>query len=500
MDGRMDFTELSKSTEYFKMYQKHRVATIKAELKRFENDHINEWNAQQSNDPYSKGSHPFAAYFNLSYWLLQGEFQMWGSTLPSTEDSLQCFTAICESFVSDLQRILAPFIAENQANRGGTTSNPVIRQSKMLLMRLDLLSILNQTYEDYRDLCHPDARRESAASIALNQLRQSLISSGVKAMGYLLSSALSEGFEVKKKESDESNACDLHPVTGNVLYCCKELLSNFSLAYKRMVEMGSTGGLLSGLPVSIPSDTEDTILALLDNLFVTLEHRADKFDEGSKSKAIRRSLLVKNHNLFACDDNCAEELVLSARKHLFLANNLHAMWTYIKDRRDGVEDRMPTSGNSSPPRPIYRAGGTGGKGQKIATLADKVEAQFRAEQDLFCETISIALGLGVQDMSDFQSLYAKDKANQSRILKAKFMVFNTGLEALLTQQGEWRVSSSGLRDSLSEELVGRIAPTYSQFFNTYSTIRFSKKHMHEYVKFNPTQVESQLRGFFGRTK
>lgn len=145
----MDFPELSKSTEYFKIYQKHRVATIKSELKRFENDHINEWNALQSNDPYSKGSHPFAAYFNLSYWLLQGEFQMWGSTLPSTEDSLQCFTSICESFVSDLQRILAPFIAENQTNRG-TASNPVIRQSKMLLMRLDLLSILNQTYEDYR--------------------------------------------------------------------------------------------------------------------------------------------------------------------------------------------------------------------------------------------------------------------------------------------------------------------------------------------------------------
>lgn len=33
------------------------------------------------------------------------------------------------------------------------------------------------------------------------------------------------------------------------------------------------------------------------------------------------------------EDKNAEELILSSRKHLFLANNLHSMYNYLKDRK-----------------------------------------------------------------------------------------------------------------------------------------------------------------------
>jgi hypothetical protein len=48
--------------------------------------------------------------------------------------------------------------------------------------------------------------------------------------------------------------------------------------------------------------------------------------------------------------------------------------------------------------------------------------RLAGEQDLFCETIAIALGLGAQDMADFQSNYDKDRSGQGRLLKAKFAV------------------------------------------------------------------------------
>lgn len=117
----------------------------------------------------------------------------------------------------------------------------------------------------------------------------------------------------------------------------------------------------------------------------------------------------------------------------------------------------------------------------------------------FCEGIAVALGVDSQGMVDFQSSYVSESStNQQRLLKSKFMIFNTGMDALLSQQGEWRVSSSVLRESLSLALVEKVLSTYQPFFTTFSTVKFSKKHMDEYLKYNPAQVENHLKNFFGK--
>lgn len=76
--------------------------------------------------------------------------------------------------------------------------------------------------------------------------------------------------------------------------------------------------------------------------------------------------------------------------------------------------------------------------------------------------------------------------------------FNTGMDALLAQQGEWRVASAGLRERLSAMMVAKILTEYTTFYNTYSIVKFSKKHMDEYLKYPPAVVERHLTGFFGR--
>jgi hypothetical protein len=72
------------------------------------------------------------------------------------------------------------------------------------------------------------------------------------------------------------------------------------------------------------------------------------------------------------------------------------------------------------------------------------------------------------------------------------------MDALLAQQGDWRVSSAGLREKLSSMLVSKICPVYAKFFGTYSAVKFSKKHSDEYLKYPPPAVEKHLTGFFGR--
>lgn len=77
-------------------------------------------------------------------------------------------------------------------------------------------------------------------------------------------------------------------------------------------------------------------------------------------------------------------------------------------------------------------------------------------------------------------------------------LFNSGMDALLSQQGEWRVSSSLLREILGTELLQKILPLYKDFFSKYSKIQFSKKHMGEYLRFPPEDVERLLKNFFGK--
>ena len=105
-------------------------------------------------------------------------------------------------------------------------------------------------------------------------------------------------------------------------------------------------------------------------------------------------------------------------------------------------------------------------------------------------------------MTDFNKLYhagaaAKDKVNSGRLLKAKFALFTSGMDALLGLQGIWRVSAPKLRASLSAQLIERICPVYLDFYRNYSIISFSKTHMNQYLKYAPNQVENALTHYFG---
>ena len=138
------------------------------------------------------------------------------------------------------------------------------------------------------------------------------------------------------------------------------------------------------------------------------------------------------------------------------------------------------------------------------------------------------LALAPADMDDFKVAVERDKDGKGRVLKSKFTVrfiiyflllisdfdlkcvflcpmihsfyqlFNTGIESFLAQQGEWRVSASGLRQHLSDKLLHTVLPVYTQFFSVYSTTKFSKKHSSMYLRFPPQDVERIFKTFFGK--
>jgi hypothetical protein len=70
------------------------------------------------------------------------------------------------------------------------------------------------------------------------------------------------------------------------------------------------------------------------------------------------------------------------------------------------------------------------------------------------------------------------------------------MNALESKRGEWRVTSPALREALTTELLQILLPPYSEFFRAHSNVQFSKKHMNEYLLYEPPQVERALANFF----
>lgn len=79
-------------------------------------------------------------------------------------------------------------------------------------------------------------------------------------------------------------------------------------------------------------------------------------------------------------------------------------------------------------------------------------------------------------------------------------LFNSGIEALESKRGEWRISSTSLRELMSAQLVEAVVPVYSEFYRTYSTVPFSKKHSEEYLRYTPQDVERSTRIVFGKVQ
>lgn len=144
------FPDACRYTGHYSTYQTLRIARMKTELKELETAHAHQFTCAFNEDPYQKGNHPFKEFYTLAYWLVKSEYQMWGSTLPTCEESLNAFVAICDASLSEITRVLSPMLTEDtgKAKVGGI--NPLIKQSKMLLLRLDILDMFLLRYDDFR--------------------------------------------------------------------------------------------------------------------------------------------------------------------------------------------------------------------------------------------------------------------------------------------------------------------------------------------------------------
>jgi metal-dependent HD superfamily phosphatase/phosphodiesterase len=92
-------------------------------------------------------------------------------------------------------------------------------------------------------------------------------------------------------------ACDQHPVTGNILFCCKEL-GGYSIIYRKVIDLANIHHLNTSTNF-IPNDIDDVVCGIAENLIIALEARAEHYDDNLLHKGARRSIIEVFKTLLA---------------------------------------------------------------------------------------------------------------------------------------------------------------------------------------------------------
>jgi hypothetical protein len=231
--------------------------------------------------------------------------------------------------------------------------------------------------------------------------------------------------------------------------------------------LGNVGGALKQATQVAAGEA----LSLMDSI-----NPMNRFESASRAKLDRD---VNTHSLYDTGDKEAELNIMSGCQHLFLANNFSKFHDFL------LKNNASLNGCVS--------------AKLLDTLISQVQSQIQSSKQDFCDTISRVLGMLSSDGHVFDEKYrtTKDKTAAGRLIKAKFSGFNSGLEALLAQQGAWRISSGELRDEMGKLLADTVIPVYKDFYDKYSKVNFSKRHMDQYVRFTAEDAKLILGRFFG---
>ena len=117
--------------------------------------------------------------------------------------------------------------------------------------------------------------------------------------------------------------------------------------------------------------------------------------------------------------------------------------------------------------------------------------------DVYILCLLVYRAVSMDDMMAFHTKYLKENTTgKHSVLKAKFSLFNSGMNAIENVKGEWRLTSPMLREGLTSDLYQSIAPIYTDFYQKYSVVEFSKKHMNEYLLWQPTNIDRYFLTFF----
>jgi exocyst complex protein 7 len=125
---------------------------------------------------------------------------------------------------------------------------------------------------------------------------------------------------------------------------------------------------------------------------------------------------------------------------------------------------------------------------------DKVGGAFQSQKDLYLSHWDI-LRVRLTSVEKSDLVYQKDKLlslESGRLIKSRFSTFNEDFEELYQIHRPLKVIDNKLRISLQRDVSNMFLPHYTEFFEKYAKIQFSKKNQESYLKYPPMRVQSLI--------
>jgi len=471
---------------------------------------------------------PLQQYLAYASEALRGEMQLWGVLFATSPASVRIFLDTCHAVIDEIKGRIYPFMEDSIYN----IQSKQVHKNNVFLIRLDMLDSFMTYYHSMYEVCKPDFRKESSASLALTAIRDKLVYACIAGIQELLRSSNDTGptldpsydAAVAKKDARNGNRhdmelfsvanagekCDLQPVTNDTLHCCGQLLQYGKFFIAKL------SALARDINVEMPLEAKNhssLIYALLQNMKANFKERSDVigaavvamnsaahaqgasgagglsligsinpmslFDFSAAKEGSKLDRDTATHKLYELGNKEAEISVMGGCPHLFLSNNFSKLQEFLMQNMTELQQCV------SP--------------KLLDAYCLQVHDIIVSSRKVFCEMIGRTLAMLPEDILVFESKYksTSDKTALGRLVKAKFSTFNSGLEALLAQQGAWRVSSATLRDELGKQMADTIVPAYAAFYDKYSKTNFSKRHMDQYIRFTAEDAKLILGRFFG---
>jgi len=177
--------------------------------------------------------------------------------------------------------------------------------------------------------------------------------------------------------------------------------------------------------------------------------------------------------------------VAVGKRHIFMIVNMHFLLEKLKapsQQFSGRKSRRVPVSSDLDGEEDYKITGSWFK-QKVGGILEKEKAAYLdIWQSLNEHIVQVESGITEKE--------------RNRLLKARFSGFIEGFERLYFTHNKLIVSDDSLCRDMRVLVKEKFLHRYSNFFETYSKVQFSKKKQDEYIKYKPEKVEGMINELF----
>jgi len=292
-------------------------------------------------------------------------------------------------------------------------------------------------------------------------------------------------------------------------------------------ENGDAGSLAGQLCISIHRTTVKNCARTLENLVKSIQNESSDGDQYTLSSNVVRAIRVispfwsayksvSKRRALPWDQNIADDaLDMDAYIQCLISKLLSNLQTKAKRYALNQEDKAGSAKgalfmvNNSYylleqfSRPSSAALSTVENDEiycleNAAWFKEKVGGVYQSQKDLYLSHWNI-LRTRLTSVEKSDLVYQKDKLlslESGRLIKSRFSTFNEDFEELYQMHCPLKVIDEKLRGILQNDVYNAFLPRYTEFFEKFSKIQFSKKNQESYLKYPPMRVQILIKDLY----